>query len=91
MDKPIYEHDCNECTFLGNYECEGTEYDLYFCKQNDMIDTVIARFGTDASYMSGMSTGMNDLLNGRENSPLATAFKRAYEKQLINVVLTPSK
>ena len=92
METPIYKHDCPCCTFLGNYEVEGTKYDLYHCEQSSMdTPTVIARFGTDGSYMSGMSFGMNDLLNGREISPLATAFKRAYEKQLINIALIPTE
>ena len=48
-DAPIHEHDCTNCTFLGNYENK----DLYHCDQNGN-PTVISRFGSDGDYSSGM-------------------------------------
>jgi hypothetical protein len=44
-----YQHDCDECKPLGQHD----EFDLYYCDQHGM-PTVIARFGEDGDYMSGM-------------------------------------
>ena len=47
---PRYEHDCSNCTYLGQYE----EYDLYYCEQMGW-PTVICRYGSDGpEYNSGM-------------------------------------
>lgn len=43
-----YAHDCEECIFLGQH----TKHDLYFCSANP---TVIARYGTDGDYISGIA------------------------------------
>jgi hypothetical protein len=42
-----YQHDCEECVFLGTHD----RYDLYFCEANP---TVIARYGIDGDYLSGL-------------------------------------
>lgn len=47
MEEARYLHDCEECVFLGTYN----QYDLYFCGANP---TVIARYGTDGDYLSGL-------------------------------------
>ena len=66
-----YEHDCDNCCPLGEYQ----EFDLYYCPQSG-IPTVIARFGEDGEYYSG--------LNFADNIPaLGEARKRAIEKGLI--------
>ena len=36
MEKPIYEHDCEECKFLGVYD----NHDLYVCNNE-----IVARYG----------------------------------------------
>lgn len=44
---PRYEHDCEDCTFLGQYE----EYDLWICPRGH---TYIARYSCDGpDYISG--------------------------------------
>lgn len=49
---PRYEHDCDQCVFLGEYD----KYDLYHCSQGNTIDTVIARYGNDGpDYSSGLA------------------------------------
>lgn len=48
MSEARYTHDCDECVFLGT---EG-KYDLYFCGSNP---TVIARYGTEGDYLSGLA------------------------------------
>lgn len=42
MDPPRFEHDCQNCIFLGGYE----EYDLYFCPQGG-LPTIIARTSSE--------------------------------------------
>lgn len=52
--KPLFEHDCDACTFLGHND-EGT-MDLYFCPQLPGLPTVIARFSDNGpDYMSGIA------------------------------------
>ena len=69
MEKPRYQHDCNTCTFLGQYK----EYDLYYCPQGGGRDTVIGRFSDNGpDYISGILFAKNGTL-----SPLVEALKRA--------------
>ena len=50
--KPLYQHDCKECIFLGNYACTGSKYDLYVHPYGSTA--IIARWGDDGpDYMSG--------------------------------------
>ena len=72
MEKPRFVHDCDKCTFLGQF----LEYDLYYCPQGN-IPTVIARFGDEGwDYRSGMYCAEIDPV-------LKEARKRAKEKGLI--------
>ncbi len=54
-----YQHDCDKCTPLGEYE----EYDLYHCEQGG-LPTVVARYGDDGpDYISGAAfIGVNPAL-----------------------------
>ena len=59
MEEPQFEHDCDKCLFLGRHEetdpMWAKQYDLYYCANGGMPDTVIARFGDDGpEYTSGM-------------------------------------
>ncbi len=47
-----YEHDCDCCKPLGIFG----KFDLYFCSQpaTEKTPTVIARFGKDGDYSSGL-------------------------------------
>ena len=75
-ENPKYRHDCQFCTFLGRYEIEGQEYDLYFCPGKNR-PTIIARYGNDAgSYLSGLVS--------IEMPPLNEAAKRAVKKGLLS-------
>lgn len=52
--KPIFEHDCPICTFLGHSD-DGKK-DLYFCPQTGTLPTVIARYSDHGpDYMSGIA------------------------------------
>jgi len=44
--KPLFEHDCNNCVFLGRYSEEGEDLaDLYWCAQLGIsMPTLIVRF-----------------------------------------------
>lgn len=54
-NKPArYPHDCTISHYLGWY----AEYDLYFCGEDD--PTVIARYGIDGDYYSGLSFATSD-------------------------------
>ena len=44
-DSRRYEHDCDDCQYLGQY----LEYDAYYCPRED---TLIARWGIDGKYFS---------------------------------------
>lgn len=48
-------HDCPCCKFLGSEFLKNEQFDLYFCEQNGKIPTVIARWGEDGDYYSGLS------------------------------------
>lgn len=51
--KPVHQHDCSHCTFLGLFQADAIVYDLYHCEQLGN-PTVIARFGEDGEYYSGL-------------------------------------
>jgi len=75
--KPRYNHDCNHCVFLGRYK----KFDLYVCVGSERTgkkfdDTIIARYGVDGDYYSGMA--FRDKIE-----PLRKAFKRACDKGII--------
>lgn len=60
--KPLFKHDCKCCTFLGTTEVPENvtqtipiEIDMYFCEQNSLAPTVIARLSSEPSdYISGI-------------------------------------
>jgi hypothetical protein len=69
---PRYEHHCNECTFLGQYD----QYDLYYCSREG---TVIARFSNEEDeYASGIELGILgvEYVKG-ESHPLRECLIRA--------------
>lgn len=80
--KPIYTHDCDACTYLGQYEHEGTMYDLYFHGTHEgrsINTTVIARYGDDGpDYCSGLGFAERDI------QPYKEALDRAVAKGLYN-------
>ncbi len=48
----LFKHDCENCTYLGTFEGR----DLYACARNNIVDTVIARYGNQGSeYASGLA------------------------------------
>ena len=47
-----FTHDCDCCKFLGTYK----KHDLYFCVQDGVLPTLIARYSNDGpDYISGLS------------------------------------
>ena len=73
MNTVRYEHDCDNCVFLGRWK----EFDLYYCPDAEgNNDNFIARYGTDGSYLSGYSIAMEQYksaLNGGSLEPLGMA------------------
>ena len=74
--KPIHKHDCDKCHFLGNFVSDKTTYDLYYC--DGFIATLIARYGENGAYSSGMIFGFLD--KDDTTSPLGEAWRRAKQK-----------
>jgi len=69
-----YQHDCNLCKFMGQYD----EYDLYYCNSALGGETVIARWGNDGpDYHSGLALAEPhvNLITGKVGvcEPLAAA------------------
>lgn len=69
-----HEHDCSKCKFLGQFK----EYDLYFCPTEP---TLIARYGPDGEYRSGLSFGIH-YKDDPEHS-LGEAYRRAVKNEFI--------
>jgi hypothetical protein len=56
MDHPRYQHDCQKCKYLGQFE----EYDFYWCKSHNLptLDSILARYGSDGpEYLSSHPPG----------------------------------
>ena len=71
QDKPLYSHDCKECTYLGwdINESDNSKVDMYFCPQNG-LPTIIMRYGDDgAEYISAPISVINST-NTYDSSPL---------------------
>jgi len=80
-DAPVFEHDCEQCTFLGRFQC----HDLYFCRQGGNVSTVISRYGSAGpQYASGLEIGRKSL-----DPELAEAYRRAVERGLIPEPTSP--
>jgi len=80
-EKPQFEHDCKDCTFLGRFEMQHgptlpmEPCDLYVCGVS-VIDTVIARYASEGShYVSGLIFATRNLIPS-----LVEALKRAQAK-----------
>lgn len=76
MSEARYPHDCDECVFLGTHE----KYDLYFCGANP---TVIARYGTEGDYLSGLTLVPHV-------AELAVAAELALDRGLLTASQVPS-
>lgn len=66
---PRFPHDCDRCYCLGEY----LDADLWMCPAQVGGPTVIARFGPDGDYRSGLPSADTDIY-------LAEAKRRAIEK-----------
>lgn len=68
-ETPQFTHYCDRCQFLGVYK--GS--DLYVCARNNVMDTVIHRYGNDGpEYGSGLIFAQKGLI-----PELVEALKRA--------------
>lgn len=88
--KPLYAHDCDQCVFLGSYGYVGQDFDLYFCNQDRLWPTVVARYSSDGpDYESGLAAAkhiersVEGLGSTSVNHPLVEAKRRAKERGLI--------
>ena len=81
-DKPLFEHDCEGCIFLGSYQCKRFgPVDLYFCgKKSGNNNTVIARYSSEGpDYGSGMIFAL------LEKQPYKEALDRAVARGLTTI------
>lgn len=78
--KPVFKHECPNCTFLGTIAGDQGPYDLYHCPQG-LVPTVIARYSSDGP---GYTSGWPSKRFAREFplSPLVEAAKRAIRRGL---------
>ncbi len=73
LEQPRFQHDCDDCTFLGRFE----DYDLYHCDLG-VCPTVIARFGDEGpQYTSSIWIARQGTVLS-----LAEALRRAVAKGL---------
>ncbi len=71
--KPLFEHDCTCCTYLGT----ENDHDLYHCGQSGFGQTVIARYSSDGpDYMSGLVFSRTGILR--------IAAEKAIEKGILS-------
>jgi hypothetical protein len=79
--KPQFEHDCEDCKFLGSYDGR----DLYFCPGGG--PTIIARRSSDPpDYSSGLcfgKTSLKDMTPDRSSWALRVAYLLACDQGLI--------
>lgn len=82
--QPVHRHDCENCTYLGTVQHNGGPVDLYHCLQAESYNmpTVIARYGEDGDYTSGVVAAKLYIEHGRLDHPLVIALERAKGKGL---------
>lgn len=74
----LYKHDCDECTFLGNFDYDERSYDLYYHLDEGVLPTVFARW---SNYDGHCESGWN--LEGIVMSPpIQEAYNRSIELKL---------
>lgn len=74
--KPIYEHDCETCIYMGRVTMKKRKFDLYYCGYREGRSTVIARYGVLGDYLSGLSHSYN--------GPLKEAALRAIKRGFLH-------
>ena len=58
MSKPNFQHDCNECKFLGTINNNLENVDCYYCETSITGSTLIARFSGNGPDYSSMPVNM---------------------------------
>jgi hypothetical protein len=82
-EAPMYEHDCDDCIFLGRADgrelYNGVEVvDLYYCPNSWEHGSYVMRTGNDGpEYQSG------PLANGTGWGPNDEVYRRARERGLV--------
>lgn len=92
--RPLHRHDCDACIFLGRHFCVGAyagAYDLYYHPGHpEITESVIARYGDEGSYYSGMhfAAPYVDITGAHQPgiTPLIEAKRRAALQNLMALV-----
>jgi hypothetical protein len=73
-NKKNHIHDCSNCQYLGS----SNDHDYYFCfsKEYPILSTLIARFGENGDYSSGLEFVMS-------NTELNVALRLASEQNVL--------
>jgi hypothetical protein len=72
---PIFEHDCELCTFLGAKEVTGELYDFYICQSSG---SHIARYGSQGSDYLSLPRFLAEMTNQVE--PFKTCIELLKQK-----------
>lgn len=76
--KPMYTHDCDECTYLGVYDAHGMykdlKFDLYYHYRPNCSE-VVARYGNDGPEYYSSNIEFKEVLE--TNDALQEAVERA--------------
>lgn len=95
-DNPLYQHDCSQCRFLGNFHTDAPladnttvpmDFDLYVCPSTRPLGaSLIARHGNEGSeYASTTEDILPNLIahvkeRGGQHSTYSAALIEAYNR-----------
>ena len=57
MNVPKFQHDCDQCQFLGEGVLQGKPVDWYACPSREGLRTVIARYSSEPSHYASSTIG----------------------------------
>lgn len=77
--KPLYDHDCVNCEYLGT---DKKETDWYICSIEDSARTIVRRFSSKPSNYSSVTIGESVKITQLETLALRMGLKLT-EKELI--------
>ena len=80
--KPRYEHDCDECRFVGQTVSEGIFYDLYV---HEAQGTYVARYGSEGEdYSTARVSFPDDILPAHHKVTRALLAAQGIEPRIID-------
>jgi len=90
---PLYQHNCEYCVYLGNYQDrENTRFELYFCCQDPSSNKLIAHYGEGDNFtqchawLPAESEQLRTVIGGHAPC-LLEAYYRAKARKLVKAKL----